>query len=167
MVASEFDSSPKRKRSRNWSKSEVDKLKHLRLTTSMSRKELADVFGKTEMCISRKMYEINVSRKWRKEEDDELIRLAEEGLTLEEIVYLIKNRDYPSIRARIYALNIDVVYSKGSIGRTWNKSDEELLKSMYKEHALIKEIAKKLERTCGAITTKIHKMKLKRRGGKK
>ena len=109
MVASEFDSSPKRKRSRNWSKSEVDKLKHLRLTTSMSRKELADVFGKTEMCISRKMYEINVSRKWRKEEDDELIRLAEEGLTLEEIVYLIKNRDYPSIRARIYALNIDVV----------------------------------------------------------
>lgn len=87
-----------------------------------------------------------MAKRWTTEEDELLIKLSNEGFSAKEMTLHV-NRSYSAIRMRLTTLDTK------QVARKWTPSDKTLAWELKEAGHSNKYIAKKLDRTPGAIAS--------------
>lgn len=97
---------------------------------------------------------------WSDEEIKNLIKLSESNKTIEEMS-IILNRPYESVKQKLRKIKIKAKPLRNNI---WSKDEELLLEDLWSRNLSTKNIAKRLNRSEGAVKQKAERMFLGERG---
>lgn len=93
---------------------------------------------------------------WAEDEDDELRRMAEDGITQRQMAEQLQ-RTPNSVRLRLQKLGL---WTPKPAAKPWSPAEEEMVAEMYKAGAPFEEMAATTGRSVTAIVTRLVRMHL-------
>jgi transcriptional regulator len=88
-----------------------------------------------------------MAKRWTEEEDQQLLKLREQGYTAKEMTVYLRERSYAAIRTRLASIVQD------NLNRKWTDHEKELVLEMKAQNKSNKVIAKAVNRTPRAVAS--------------